>query len=184
MPNHETHDAIGLLAAPAVGVGAGLLLSGLGSSPADSYSGALLVSAAHLWATWMLSPDLDLASVIHERWGLLGFIWQPYMRLIPHRNWMSHSGISGVFRLLYLAAAIWLLLWLCWAGGAMLLRVPGVPEYHAIATAWLLGSIRGGGAAPAALIVAGAIVADVLHVAADLISTEIKVSWRRLWRGR
>ncbi len=169
MPNHETHDAIALLSTPAVALASYTALTALGEAPLVAYEGAALVSLAHLGGSWLLSPDLDLDSAIDDRWGPLRFIWVPYMRLIPHRSPLSHSGISGALRLGYL----WLML-------VILLRLFGVlgnalglavPAYHQQLNAWLLGQVRDS-TRPLLLLVAGVIVSDVIHVAADLLLRE------------
>ncbi len=95
MPNHKTHDKIGLVVTPVL-------------AAVSVYSGQSLVNTTalvtgFLLSTYYLSPDLDLNSRIYHRWGLLRFIWFPYQKLIKHRSWLSHSGpVSATIRLLYL----------------------------------------------------------------------------------
>lgn len=65
----------------------------------------VIVGASHFLGGWFLSPDLDLKSDPWKRWSVLRFIWIPYQRFIPHRNWKSHAPVIGsLIRLLYLAA--------------------------------------------------------------------------------
>ncbi len=46
-------------------------------------------------------------SLPYKRWGILQFIWHPYQKLIPHRNWKSHAPVLGsLLRLLYLGACL------------------------------------------------------------------------------
>ena len=63
-------------------------------------------TAAFLFGTYLVTPDLDLAEqhVLAKRnWGLLGFIWVPYGYLFSHRG-VSHGWFFGpLTRLLYLA---------------------------------------------------------------------------------
>jgi uncharacterized metal-binding protein len=175
MPDHKTHDQLGLVAAAALIPGSyGALHYGLGAAPAAAYSGMLLVVGAHLWATWMLSPDLDINSAIYDRWGPLRWLWWPYQRVVPHRSWFSHSGVSGAFRLVYLALAAWLALAGLWWAGVYLLRIADTPVYHDVYWQWLTSSVQAAGPWPAALIVAGVVVADLVHVGADLLTSELK----------
>lgn len=179
MPDHKTHDQLGLIAAAAlIPSSYAVLHYGLDAAPAAAYSGMLLVVGSHLWATWMLSPDLDINSAIYERWGPLRWLWLPYQTFTPHRSWFSHSGISGAFRLVYLALAVWMVLWvLTWFGQAAL-RISETPAYHDQFWSWLTSSVQAAGPWPAVLIVAGVVIADLVHVVADLVTSEVKGLWR------
>jgi uncharacterized metal-binding protein len=179
MPNHQTHDQIGAYAAAALlPASYAVLTLALDEPPAVAYSGALVVICAHLWATWMLSPDLDIDSAIYDRWGPFRWLWLPYQKIIPHRSWFSHSGVSGALRLLYLGAALWCALYLLGELGRVVFGLAGVPAYHEQFFAWLTGTLAAAGPRPVWLIVAGVVVADMVHVAADLITSEIKGFWR------
>lgn len=86
--HHDRADLImaSLLAATAIAL----------QSPAALYTAA--GTALHLY----LSPDLDLPRCnARRRWGWIGFIWEPYERLIPHhRHWSSHCpGIGTAIRI-------------------------------------------------------------------------------------
>lgn len=72
----------------------------------------IIAGASHFLGGYWLSPDLDIKSRPFLRWSVLRFIWVPYQRLIPHRNWKSHAPVLGsAIRLAYLTA--WLSpLWL------------------------------------------------------------------------
>lgn len=181
MPGHKTHDTIGLIASiPVAGASFAALHYGLGDAMPDAAVGAGIVAGSHLVATFWLSPDLDLDSAIDDRWGPLRPIWLPYMHLVPHRSWISHSIFGGVLRLAYLACIIWLLLFIA----SVTLQAGGIAEnvaYHTVFLDWLL-SLQHTGTRPALLIVAGVIAADLTHVSADLVTSEIKGAWRSLWR--
>jgi uncharacterized metal-binding protein len=183
MPGHKTHDTNGIAAIGAlVPASYAVLHLGLGDAPAAAYSGMLVVVGSHVWATWMLSPDLDIDSAIYDRWGPLRWLWWPYQKVIPHRSWFSHSGVSGVLRLAYLALALWLLLAaLAWAGQSGL-GLNSVPDYHTWFWDWLTRSVQASGTRPALLIVAGVVIADLLHVGADIVTSEIKGFWKQVWR--
>jgi uncharacterized metal-binding protein len=152
---------------------------GLAEPPAAAYSGALVVVGSHIWATWMLSPDLDIDSAIYDRWGPFRGLWWPYQKLTPHRSWFSHSGLSGPLRLVYLALALWAALGGLALFGQAVLGIAETPAYQDQFWGWLMSSVETG-RRPALLIVAGVVVADLVHVVADLITSEIKGFWRAL----
>ena len=56
---------------------------------------ALIAAASCLAGGLWLSPDLDTRSNALRRWGVLGFLWWPYRRLIPHRSLWSHGPVLG-----------------------------------------------------------------------------------------
>ncbi|MCR4404176.1 MAG: metal-binding protein [Candidatus Acetothermia bacterium] len=68
---------------------AGLYFMGLDWRP------LLCFSAAYLFSSLWLSPDLDLRSNdARRRWGALGFIWVPYTKVFKHRG-LSHNLLLG-----------------------------------------------------------------------------------------
>jgi uncharacterized metal-binding protein len=177
MPSAATHDRIALYAA-------GLIIAptyaalrfGLGEDPTAAYNGTMLVVGAHLFGSWWLSPDLDLDGKIDDRWGPLRPLWLPYMRAVPHRGVFSHSGFSGVVRLLYMyVIVVGVLAILSGIGYLAGVQV----SYHQDFTRWLWESLRDE-ANPAWLIVAGVIISDVVHVVTDLFDTRRK----RMFRSR
>lgn len=177
MPGAATHDRIALIAAGALTVPSYIVLHhGLGDAPAAAYSGTLLLVGSHLFGSWLLSPDLDLDSKIDDRWGPLRPIWVPYMRLVPHRHVLSHSGFSGVLRLLYLYLVIFGVLAIC-SFGASLLDIP--VQYHTLFTHWLWDSFRSG-TRPALLFIAGVVISDLVHVITDRLDTRRKRVFGRL----
>lgn len=110
MPDHRTHDAIGLVTAPIVAV----------SVEAWAGGGMGLVAAtAHVFGSSMLSPDLDLDSAIDDRWGVFGFMWGPYTWAVKHRSVLSHSGISVFLRVAYLILIFEVGLFLAGLAGAL-----------------------------------------------------------------
>lgn len=173
MPSHKTHDTIAIYAAAVIAPASYATLRLLGDDPGTAYTGTLVVLTAHAFGTWLLSPDLDLDSRIDDRWGPLRPLWIPYMRIVPHRSWFSHSGISGALRLLYLYGAICLVLYGLTLLGQVLNLNP--PNYYQVFADWVWGAIESG-SRPAWLIVAGVVVSDVVHVAADMYAIQ-----RRRW---
>ena len=87
-----------------------------------SVNGALTALAFLVGGLW-LSPDLDVRSTALRRWGVLGGIWWPYRRLLPHRSLLSHGPLIGMtLRLAWLSA----LMLLIWTATASLLS-PAIP---------------------------------------------------------
>lgn len=103
MPNHKTHDRIGLLLTPAVAAG--------GYFAHIEINHLTILVFGYIGATYFITPDLDTNSAPYYRWSFLRFIWWPYKQFIPHRSWLSHSGpISGTIRFFYFMVWISLLL--------------------------------------------------------------------------
>jgi uncharacterized metal-binding protein len=176
MPDAATHDRIAFAAAPIIAVPTYYTLSALGDPPGVALMETGVLVVAHLIGSWWLSPDLDLDSKIDDRWGPLRPLWLPYMKLVPHRHWFSHSGISGLFRLLYLYAIISLVLLLI--TGIAHLTLNTTTNYYQVFAGWLWETGRNH-TRIALLIIVGIVVSDVLHVVSDLGD-----SWRKRSRRR
>lgn len=177
MPSAATHDRIAMVAAGVLLVPSYLVLRyGFDQAPDTAYTGTLILVGSHIFGSWWLSPDLDLDSKIDDRWGPLRPLWLPYMKAVPHRHLFSHSGVSGVVRLCYLGLMIFgtlaLLSFICY----LLLGID--PNYHHQFREWLWGSIAYE-SSPFWLIVTGVVISDIIHVAADVLSTRRKRSRRR-----
>lgn len=198
MPSGSTHDRIAVAASPLL-AGAGIAAGHwLGRPPLEAILGGMLLVASHLACSHWLSPDLDLGSApIDERWGVLRPIWRPYERLIPHRHWLSHSGLSALLRLVYLFVALNVVLLLL--GLLMLLEGALIgwlvassvgsralwawlwERYLAVSTAGL-ALVRAYPAETLA-VAAGALAADLLHTLADRADTARKRRYRRRARS-
>lgn len=97
MPNHETHEHVGLATVPVVAIGMYYFDASVATTA--------ITSALYIAATYYLSPDLDhdVGAASYRRWGIFRFIWYPYQKIIKHRSWISHSGpISATIKLVYL----------------------------------------------------------------------------------
>lgn len=198
MPDGVTHDKIAVAASPLLTGGAVIAQHWAGRPPLEALLGGLLLTASHLACSHWLSPDLDLGSApIDERWGLLRPIWRPYEALIPHRHWLSHSGLSAILRLVYLFVALNLVLALL--AGVILLQglliglfIPGTAGSAAL-LGWLWGQYVAISTAGLALVAAhpvetgavllGALAADLLHTGADKADTAAKRRRRLRRRG-
>uniref|UniRef100_A0A6M3M6U0 Metal-binding protein n=1 Tax=viral metagenome TaxID=1070528 RepID=A0A6M3M6U0_9ZZZZ len=53
-----------------------------------------IMTNAYLFASFYLSPDLDIDSSVYHRWGYLKMLWWPYKKLCKHRQ-RSHGIITG-----------------------------------------------------------------------------------------
>ncbi|NTU80870.1 MAG: metal-binding protein [Chloroflexales bacterium] len=103
MPDSRTHDIITVATGAALApLSYGFLSGQLLLAHADAMATTLWLVGAHLVSGIMFSPDLDLDSAIDDRWGILFWIWRPYMWAIPHRHFWSHSLIfAPLLRLSY-----------------------------------------------------------------------------------
>lgn len=98
MPGYKTHDRIAYITAPVVFVSGIYILDPISSGA---------VTLAYLLSNHYLSPDLDIRSIMHKRWGMLYFVWYPYRKVFAHRSVWTHSGpLSATIRFLYLAGIL------------------------------------------------------------------------------
>lgn len=130
MPDARTHDLITVATGVALGpltygvVGGQLLLP-----HSEAMAVTLWLVGTHIVSGVLFSPDLDLDSAIDNRWGILYWLWRPYMWAIPHRHFWSHSLVfAPLLRLAYFYLMVSLLLF----GWVWLLGRLGVvvPDYH------------------------------------------------------
>lgn len=91
MPNTPVHDfltvASGIVIAPG-------LYGVLYEAQIPTQTTVLITSlviVSHIISGVFFSPDLDLDSRIHKRWGVFFYIWLPYKWIIPHRHFWSHG---------------------------------------------------------------------------------------------
>lgn len=91
MPNTPVHDFLtvvsGIVIAP--GIYGALYEANVANQTAVLVTA--LICAAHVISGVLFSPDLDLDSRIHKRWGVFFYIWLPYKWVIPHRHFWSHG---------------------------------------------------------------------------------------------
>lgn len=136
MPGHKTYDLVGAIAVGGAGIGIAVATG----SVTDEL---ICFVAAGFFGTYFFSPDLDLrTSRISRRWGPLQILWWPYQYLVPHRSWISHSGISAALRLAYVGLVVWI--------------VATIFGFHLTYNGDQLGPI-----------LAGLILADLVHVILD-----------------
>jgi uncharacterized metal-binding protein len=114
IPDGKTHDAINAAVLTIVLAGFYYALRE-GIDPIINYvDGYTIVafSAAYIFATLFLSPDLDIDSKPYQRWGVLKGLWWPYKEIFKHRG-MSHHPVIGplsiVLNLIAIVAAVFLI---------------------------------------------------------------------------
>src|SRR5690349_11132870 len=112
MPGARTHDAITVVTGLALAPITYTALVGMGQPPDTAVRNTAILVGAHLLSGIMFSPDLDLDSAIDDRWGILFWIWRPYMWAVPHRSRLLSHGlvIAPLLRLLYFYLMVVLLL--------------------------------------------------------------------------
>lgn len=139
MPDARTHDILTIATGAALAPATYILLEAGGQETAAT--GAAVLVGAHLVSGMLFSPDLDIDSAIDDRWGIFFWIWRPYMWLIPHRRFWSHSLLfSPLLRLAY----FYIVAMLTYIGGAWLLGSIGVavPDLHRQASNWIFDLMR------------------------------------------
>ncbi|NJP04402.1 MAG: DUF2227 family putative metal-binding protein [Chloroflexaceae bacterium] len=174
MPLARTHDQIALVSgAVLLPLTTGLLLAS-GTTPIRAATGASALVITHLFCSYWLSPDLDISKAMQRRWGCLGFIWWPYRRLVPHRHWASHSGLSALIRLGYLALLLALML------------VPAMLVLPDVGNRLVAGCLHLVQDYPIelGLVLVGAIVSDLMHTIPDHLSTSHKRKKRKRQQQR
>jgi uncharacterized metal-binding protein len=97
MPNYRTHTGVNF------GIGLPVIYYGVFIQNYLNRDLVLIASASFIWATFFLSPDLDLGqSKVTQNWGALKPLWWGYYKLFKHRG-LSHSLIFSSFtRIIYL----------------------------------------------------------------------------------
>ncbi len=118
MPDARTHDLITVASGMALTpLSYGYLNTALLLPELEAARLTLWLVGAHMISGLLFSPDLDLDSAIDDRWGIFFWIWRPYMRIIPHRHFWSHSlVIAPLLRLVYfylvISGLLFLWVWL------------------------------------------------------------------------
>ncbi|MCD4807396.1 MAG: metal-binding protein [Methanococcoides sp.] len=97
MPGGKTHDTINIAVLIVVLAGIFYLTMGnvneLAVKYLDIYTIAVF-SLSYLFATFFLSPDLDIESKPYKRWKMFRILWWPYKVIFKHRG-LSHNPIIG-----------------------------------------------------------------------------------------
>ncbi|WP_322488744.1 metal-binding protein [Chloroflexus sp.] len=170
MPSARTHDLITVLSGAAITpLAYYAYLEFTPIAPDTALGCSLWLGGAHLLSGIMFSPDLDIDSAIDNRWGICFWIWRPYMWLIPHRGFWSHSlVISPLLRLGYFAAVVYGLAFaVVWVLGQLGMTTPA---YHREWAAWVQGLIRAHPTETGAFVI-GFCTGSAAHTIADWLVT-------------
>ena len=166
MPSGRVHDGVNTVLTLAVGP---VAYAG-GFDVAD----IVLFTLGSLFATYYLSPDLDLEGTRPvRRWGRLSFIWKPYSSVVPHRG-ISHYPIVGILTRLGYLFLVFALFWFSLVG---LLHYLGLSPPRLDPYAVLKPRVWGP-------FLAGALFADTLHIAMDHVWSSLKRRRRKRRRRR
>ena len=179
MPGARAHDIITVVTGMALVPISYVAQAQIGALPEVALRGSAILVGAHLLSGIMFSPDLDLDSAIDDRWGILFWIWRPYMWLVPHRSRLLSHGlvIAPLLRLLYFYLMVVLVL----IASAWLLARVGIalPDLHIRLRDTLLGLMRDHPRETQAFL-AGFITGSAAHSIADWLVSGGKRYLRRL----
>ncbi|MDP2215856.1 MAG: metal-binding protein [Methanolobus sp.] len=140
MPDGKTHEIINALVLMASIAGLYYLSTEYGNAVVGSYLNTytiLIFSATYLFATFFLSPDLDIDSRPYRRWKIFRILWWPYKVIFKHRGF-SHNPILGPLSIVANLALIVIPLLLL--AGVDLQNMP--PNFIAAAIAGIVLSIE------------------------------------------
>ncbi|PIS02725.1 MAG: hypothetical protein COT85_01455 [Chlamydiae bacterium CG10_big_fil_rev_8_21_14_0_10_42_34] len=145
MPSYKTHVSINLF------LGLPLTLVALKHTVQVEPTEIACFSAAFIYGTIFLHPDLDLARNIRlfSLKGLLTLPFRPYSYLFRHRG-ISHIPIIGT-----LSRILWLIFFFYFIFTCLNWAMPNVIEYNGVYIAFAL---------------AGVAAADLIHVLLDKIT--------------
>ncbi len=121
----------------------------------------------YLFATFYLSPDLDLPqSRPFQRWGILRFIWIPYTKF-KHRSIFTHFPIiSSLIRVFYIGLILFVILNFVYGIIFVLFQTESLKLKEYFYYYFLSGE-----AISIKAIVIGVIIADMVHITLDFSIT-------------
>ncbi|WP_292464180.1 metal-binding protein [Methanolobus sp.] len=140
MPDGKTHEIINAVVLMASIAGLYYISTEYGNAVIGSYLNTytiLIFSAAYLFATFFLSPDLDIDSRPYRRWKMFRILWWPYKVIFKHRGF-SHNPILGPLSIVINLALI--VIPLLFLAGVDLQNIP--PNFIAAAMAGIVLSIE------------------------------------------
>lgn len=97
MPDGKNHNIINITVLIAIVSGLYVLSGRPDIVLPAQYFNIMTVPAfalSYLFATFFLSPDLDIDSSPYGRWGIFKFLWWPYKVIFKHRG-LSHHFLFG-----------------------------------------------------------------------------------------
>ncbi|UGV41393.1 metal-binding protein [Methanococcoides orientis] len=140
MPDAKTHDTINIAVMLVILASLSYLTMWKENEMAIRYLDIYMItifSISYLFATFFLSPDLDIESKPYKRWKIFKFLWWPYKVIFKHRGF-SHNPIIGPLSIIINLALIVALLFLII--GVDLHKVP--LRYIIVATAGMCLSME------------------------------------------
>lgn len=152
MPDGKTHETINAAVLVVVLSGLSYIMwkeTNIAVKYLDTYV-ILTFSVSYMFATFFLSPDLDINSTPYKRWGMLRILWWPYKVVFKHRGFSHHPLIGPLSIILNLAVIV-----------AALLLLGGV-ELQSIPSSFLIATT------------AGMILSMEVHIISDSIVSKIK----------
>jgi uncharacterized metal-binding protein len=155
MPGGKTHETINavILVAAVSGLAYITTWNGIDAvTPYLSIHNIIVFSAAYLFATFFLSPDLDIDSKPYRRWKMFRILWWPYKVIFRHRGF-SHNPILGPLSIMINLALITI----------PLLLLAGV-ELQKIPSSFILAAIM------------GIVLSMEIHIISDRLISKMK-SW-------
>ncbi len=152
MPDGKTHDMINSSVLVAVLFCLYYLIWKENVMVADYLTNQTILafSLSYLFATFFLSPDLDINSTPYRRWGSLRVLWWPYKVVFRHRGFSHHPVIGPLSIVLNLALMV-----------IVLLMLSGT-DLHRIPSAFIISSI------------AGIVLSMEVHIIADGLVSRLK----------
>jgi len=173
LPGYRVHDFLTVAAAAA------LVPAYYALAPRPDPHSAAILAGACLVSGLLFSPDLDLPSHPHRRWGRARVLWWPYQAAVPHRSWVSHSLVIGpLLRLAYFLVVCYGLIWaLLWAVNQWLLPV----DRNGLVRGWRADLTRFARHHPewVTLALLGFIAGGLVHTVADIVWSALRR--RRRW---
>lgn len=152
MPGGKTHETINI-AVVVLLAGLSCLMMWEENGLAVRYLNIYTVSVfsiSYLFATFFLSPDLDIESKSYKRWGVLKIIWWPYKVIFKHRGF-SHNPVIGPLSIVINLAVV----------VAVLLLLMGV-DLHRVPLRFTLVAM------------AGIVLSMEVHIVSDLLISKMK----------
>ncbi|WP_445475665.1 metal-binding protein [Methanococcoides methylutens] len=153
MPGGKTHDTINIAVIIVILAGLSYLTMWEENEIALRYLDIYTISIfsiSYLFATFFLSPDLDIESKPYKRWKIFKVLWWPYKVIFKHRGF-SHNPILGPLSIVINLALI----------VAVVLLLMGI-ELHTVPLRFIVVAM------------AGMVLSMEVHIISDFIISKMK----------
>lgn len=91
MPNRPVHDFLTVASSVVIAPITYSIIYSTGEVRDWAPIVAAVLFVTHNISGILFSPDLDMDTHIHKRWGIFYVLWIPYQMIIPHRHFWSHG---------------------------------------------------------------------------------------------